>query len=768
MNHLITGGAGFIGCNLADALLTRGEQVTIFDNLSRPLTHLNLEWLQQRYGTLVRFVHADIRDPAAIAAVVPGHQTIFHLASQVAVTTSVLDPRTDFEINALGTLNVLEAARAAPRPPAIFYASTNKVYGGMEEVTVVEQPTRYAYRDMPEGVPEDHLLDFHSPYGCSKGSADQYVRDYARIYGLQTVVFRQSCLAADQPVLTPFGHKPISALRPGDIVHSGYGWTRVRKVWQTGVKPVRRITTMNGMSLTLTPEHRVVRPHGLFTNQSCAYGDFLAVLPEAKYAPSYVEMPDAVLDAETYLAAVRAKTSDARCINEAERIAENMLPLRGERLLALTEIVGRLFGDGHLSIHTREARTTPSYAVQHFGKPEELDEVATWMGWLGLPTSKIVEWTAESTLPSGHVIKGTSYRIQQQSIPVFTLFELLGVPVGDKVRVVYGLPSYVAQGHALVKRAFLRGFLGAELCRVYVDTAVAPNFAQSKDVAYLENGRAWIAQLRGLLAEFGIETSMTEAEPTAYKRGTTVQMTVRLLGGSAMYPRLAAIGYAFSPDRTQRLNALLRWQWNQTLPEHFERVMHLYRADGSLFWDSLAMTEELGEAPVYDLEVEHDSHLFVAGGIQISNCIYGPRQMGVEDQGWAAHFVIAAVMGRPITIYGDGKQVRDMLYIDDLVAAYLAALARINAVSGRIYNIGGGPANVLSVWAEFGPLLERLTGNRIDVRRGDWRPGDQPVYISAIAKAEAELGWRPHVDVAEGIARLVAWVRENRALFAGK
>jgi CDP-paratose 2-epimerase len=338
MNHLITGGAGFIGCNLADALLARGEQVTIFDNLSRPLTNLNLDWLQQRHGERLQFIQADVRDAAAVVAAVSGHDTVFHLASQVAVTTSVKDPRSDFEINALGTFNVLEAARQATHRPIIFYASTNKVYGGMEDVRVVEQDTRYAYADMPEGVPENHVLDFHSPYGCSKGSADQYVRDYSRIYDLKTVVFRQSC-------------------------------------------------------------------------------------------------------------------------------------------------------------------------------------------------------------------------------------------------------------------------------------------------------------------------------------------------------------------------------------------------------------------------------------------IYGPRQMGVEDQGWAAHFVIAAVMGRPISIYGDGKQVRDMLYIDDLVAAYLAALERIDRVSGRIYNVGGGPANALSVWLEFGPLLERLTGNQIDVRYGEWRPGDQPVYISAISKAEQELGWRPQVDVAEGIARLVRWVQANRALF---
>ena len=340
MNHLITGGAGFIGCNLAHALLARGEQVTIFDNLSRPRTPLNLAWLQQQHGERLRFIEADIRDFTALSAAVDGHDTIFHLAGQVAVTTSVLNPREDFMINALGTLNVLEAARQAPTPPIVFYASTNKVYGGMEHVAVVEEPTRYAYRDMPGGVTEEQPLDFHSPYGVSKGTGDQYVRDYARIYGMHTVVFRQGC-------------------------------------------------------------------------------------------------------------------------------------------------------------------------------------------------------------------------------------------------------------------------------------------------------------------------------------------------------------------------------------------------------------------------------------------IFGPRQFGVEDQGWAAHFVIAALLGRPITIYGDGKQVRDMLYIDDLVAAYLAALKQIDRASGQIYTLGGGPPNALSIWAEFGQLLERLIGRKIAVHYGPWRPGDQPVYISALDKAARELGWQPNVSVEMGMARLVAWVEANRALFEG-
>jgi CDP-paratose 2-epimerase len=137
----------------------------------------------------------------------------------------------------------------------------------------------------------------------------------------------------------------------------------------------------------------------------------------------------------------------------------------------------------------------------------------------------------------------------------------------------------------------------------------------------------------------------------------------------------------------------------------------------------------------------------------------------VEDQGWAAHFAIAAVTGRPISIYGDGKQVRDMLYIDDLIAAYLSAFDQIETVSGRIYNIGGGARNTLSIWAEFGPLLERLLGKHLDVRYDDWRPGDQPVYISDITMAERELNWKPAVAVEDGIERLVRWVEANRELF---
>ena len=339
MHYFITGGAGFIGSNYVARLLERGERVTVYDNLSRAGAERNLAWLRSRFGeNAFTLIQGDVRDANLLASSLGDADVVVHLAAQVAVTTSVEDPRTDFEINALGTFNVLEAVRQSPKRPMVIYASTNKVYGGMEDVKIVEEETRYRYADLPFGVSESQPLDFHSPYGCSKGAGDQYVRDYARIYGIPTVVFRQSC-------------------------------------------------------------------------------------------------------------------------------------------------------------------------------------------------------------------------------------------------------------------------------------------------------------------------------------------------------------------------------------------------------------------------------------------IYGLRQFGIEDQGWVAWFVIAAVTGRPITIYGDGKQVRDVLFVDDLLNAYDAAVERRDEVAGEVFNIGGGPQNTISIWREFAPLLEKALGQSVPVSYGDWRPGDQRVYISDIRKAKRRLGWEPHIGVEEGVARLVEWVKVNRNLF---
>jgi CDP-paratose 2-epimerase len=147
------------------------------------------------------------------------------------------------------------------------------------------------------------------------------------------------------------------------------------------------------------------------------------------------------------------------------------------------------------------------------------------------------------------------------------------------------------------------------------------------------------------------------------------------------------------------------------------------------------------------------------------SCIYGPRQMGVEDQGWVAWFIIAAVTGQPITICGNGKQVRDVLFVDDLLDVYDAAVAHIDVAAGQVYNVGGGPERIMSIWADFGPILERLMGRSIPVSYENWRPGDQRAVICDVRKAGRELGWRPQVGVEEGIQRLYQWVIANKELF---
>lgn len=194
---LITGGAGFIGCNLALRLLADGHRVLIYDNLSRSGAERNLRWLRERHGDRLRVDIADVRDRKRVSAAVARASQVFHLAAQVAVTSSLQDPREDFDINLGGTLNVLEAMRSLDSPPSLVFTSTNKVYGALEDVALQVADRRYRPSDSQlrrTGIDESRPLAFHSPYGCSKGGADQYVLDYARSFGLPAAVFRMSCI----------------------------------------------------------------------------------------------------------------------------------------------------------------------------------------------------------------------------------------------------------------------------------------------------------------------------------------------------------------------------------------------------------------------------------------------------------------------------------------------------------------------------------------------------------------------------------------------
>jgi len=194
---LVTGGAGFIGTNLVQRLAKSGLDVVVLDNFSRAGVQNNARWLSGTLGNRVRIVRGDVRNAEQVLEVVQGASQVFHFAAQVAVTTSLSDPAADFEINARGTLNVLEAIRRQPEPPTLLFTSTNKVYGALPQLRLEKRERRYEPADAglaQRGIAEDQQLCFHSPYGCSKGAADQYVIDYARSFGLPNVVFRMSCI----------------------------------------------------------------------------------------------------------------------------------------------------------------------------------------------------------------------------------------------------------------------------------------------------------------------------------------------------------------------------------------------------------------------------------------------------------------------------------------------------------------------------------------------------------------------------------------------
>ncbi len=210
---LITGGAGFIGSNLADRLADEGCRVMVFDSLARPGVSRNLAWLRSRHGQSVQSVIADVRDEQAVLRAATDADAVFHFAAQVAVTTSLADPVQDFEVNLRGTLNVLEAVRRAGRGASVVFASTNKVYGDLADIALQLSGDAWLPEDRSlraRGVGEHRPLDFHTPYGCSKGGADQYVLDYARSFGVPACVLRMSCI---------YGRRQLGTEDQGWVAH---------------------------------------------------------------------------------------------------------------------------------------------------------------------------------------------------------------------------------------------------------------------------------------------------------------------------------------------------------------------------------------------------------------------------------------------------------------------------------------------------------------------------------------------------------------------
>jgi CDP-paratose 2-epimerase len=312
MRLFLTGGCGFLGSNLARAGTLRGFEVTVFDNLSRAGSAANLAWLREQGA--VRHVHADIRDSSAVARAVRDSRpdAVFHVAGQVAMTTSLADPRLDFEINSLGTLNLLEAIRAHAPAATVLYSSTNKVYGDLQQFRYGETATRWECLDRPHGFAEDTQLAFHSPYGCSKGCADQYMLDYARLFGLNTVVFRHSSMYGgrqfatyDQGWIGWFCQKAVETARGAlaqDFTVSGDG------------KQVRDVLHADDMvSLYFAACERIAQARGMVFNIGGGMANSLSLLElfaklEHRLATRLVwrHLPPRESDQRVFVADIRA------------------------------------------------------------------------------------------------------------------------------------------------------------------------------------------------------------------------------------------------------------------------------------------------------------------------------------------------------------------------------------------------------------------------------------------------------------------------------
>ena len=669
MHYLVTGGAGFIGTNLVERLLSRGHEVTIYDNLSRRGARLNAAWLRERYPGL-RWLEADVRDAESLAQAATDADVIVHLASQVAVTTSVTNPREDFEINAWGTFNVVEAARKSPRQPIVLYASTNKVYGGMEDVVIVEEPTRYAYRDYAHGISEAYPLDFHSPYGC--------------------------CYSQDTDVLTRDGWKKLFELTPEDEVLT---YNLERKVAQYQ-KPTAHfaypykgkmyVQTNRRLKTCVTPNHKML------VAWDCNHDE--------------LERPR-LLEAQS---------------------------IEGKPMAYL--LAADVEGGAEHEYFTLPEKPPARKHEHHF--PARAIPMDDWLRFLG--------W---------YIAEGNCYENQKTGNCTVTLTTYYRTDEAVAVMRAIGLSPVVDKHHVTATSKQLY---------VYVKSLGKSHDKYIPlDIKKL-SGRRLAVLLRSLLDGNGNKQSKNSWRYTTVSRRLADDVQeIALKCGLASSVVLDKEGFYRVYINTTR-TAQCNLDKNRSTWVDYDGMIYCVQVP-----NSVVMVRQNGYAyfsgnskGAGDQYVRDYARIYGLRTVVLrQSAIYGPRQFGEEDQGWAAWFVIAAVLGRPITIYGDGKQVRDMLYIEDLLDAYEAAIDRIDAVAGRIYNVGGGPANTTSIWVEFAPLLEEYLGRAIPVSHGDWRPGDQQVCIMDIRKAERELGWTPRVRFAEGLRRLVAWVQANRALF---
>jgi len=799
MRILVTGGAGLVGSHCAEffAIDNPKNKVIVLDNLMRSKifgydkASVEFNWNYLKKFKNIERIKGDVRDDKDVAkAIGRGVDVLIHAAGQPGVPSSVRMPREDFSINAFGTLNVLEAARKKSKDTVIIYCSTNKVYGeNVDKVPLIEQEKRYVYKGIL-GVSEEMSTDLtgHTPYGVSKLAGDLYVQEYSHIYKMRTGVFRMSCLSKKAEVATPQGAVKIGEMNKkraqvyclGNSVDTRL--TNGAFKTDNHGKTLYRIKTKRGYQIEATGDHPFFTPGGYKSLEDIDYGSLVATCPEfffikRKYAN---HLPNkTVLSKEKY--AEYLKKYDRKSKNNliyARNLEEKeLLPLslRNPNIYLISRLVGYLTGDGHM--YHRIRPNGKSYTeIQVYALKEEIEDIKDAFRKLGFEPGKTRCSSSTSILSSGHAISGTSYRFSITKTEAFAFFELLGVPVGNKSRIKFQVPKWILEAPVDVQDEYLAGLFGAEMSspsfyrRKGEDglDLQPPHFTQAKTLRLHKSLTLFRKQIVSMLEKRGIKTKVYTTKVNFFSKKDGQQSICFDLVVSASKEsilNLAKIGFAFNEKR--KLTLLKIAEFLKTgLPysyydEWLKENTYLLNGDG-LLWDRIIEKKKIPMSDIYDITVpEH--HNFFANGFLVHNCTYGTRQFGFEDQGWVAWFIIATLFNRPTTIYGNGKQVRDMLYVDDLVDAFRRF---INSDLERgLFNIGGGPDNTISL-LEFLDELEVLTGRRPRVTFADWRPSDQKVYITDTSKLEKTLHWKIKTPVKEGIRKLTRWIKDNENCFS--
>lgn len=668
---LITGGAGFIGCNLADALIRDGHTVMVFDNLSRRGADKNLTWLRERHGNRFTFVQGDIRSPDAINQAMAGVEVVYHLAGQTAVTTSVTKPREDFEANALGTFNVLEAARLFGDEPAFLYSSTNKVYGGMEDVPVVELATRYTYRDLAGGATEHQPLDFHSPYGC--------------------------CYSADTDVLTRHGWRRFYELTPDDEVLT---YNMDRRVAEFQRPTAHFVYPYQGkmyvqhnrrLQTCVTPNHKMLVAwdcnHNELERPRLVEAQLIAGKPMAYLLAA--EVVDDKAEQQFILPEIKAGKY------------KHDFPAKSIAMYDWVRFLGWYLAEGHCYENAKTGNCTVTLTTKY-----RTQEATTVMRAIGL-----------SPVVDHHHITATSRQL-------YEYVRGLGKS-HDKF-----IPLSIKELNNTYLQTLLTALLDGD----------GSNKQSKNSWRYTTVSKQLADDVQEIAIRCGLAASQTLDKEGFYRVNICTTRTTQCNLGENKSEWIDYSGMVYCVE--------------------VPNSVVLVRQNGHAYFSG----NSKGAADQYVRDYQRIYGLPTV--VFRQSCIYGPRQMGVEDQGWVAWFLIATTLNRPITIFGNGKQVRDLLYVDDLVNAYKLAIEHIEKTAGQVYNIGGGPERTMSVWAEFRPILETVLGRPVpDAKYADWRPGDQPVFFVNISKAKHDFGWEPSVGVHEGIERLAQWVQANKTLF---